>query len=96
MLNPNLKDELIIQMNGRLANSLVFSEFNDRIRCEIVFKLENITFSVNDVIFEEEEDSYSIFFITKGNVILVHRETQTFIKDITVDEYFGEIGFFSK
>ena len=37
-----------------------------------------------------------MFFITKGTVVIMQKKTHTYIKELQVDEYFGEISFFSK
>ena len=37
-----------------------------------------------------------MYFITKGNIVLIHKKSGTFIKELGTDEYFGEIAFFSR
>lgn len=36
-----------------------------------------------------------MYFIVNGLVTVLHKKTQTYIKDLKQDQYFGEIGFFS-
>lgn len=36
-----------------------------------------------------------MYYVTQGNVILVHKETQTYIKEISIDSFLGEVAFFS-
>ena len=35
-----------------------------------------------------------MYFITKGQITLTHKETSTMIRELKVDECFGEVGFF--
>ena len=51
---------------------------------------------MDDHIFEEGEKGATMFFITKGTVVIMQKITHTFIKELKVDEYFGEISFFSE
>lgn len=37
-----------------------------------------------------------MYFIINGLVTVLHKKTQTYIKDLKQDQYFGEIGFFSE
>ena len=56
MLNENLKDQVIVHLNGRmLKNTRIFSKFDFRFLSEVTFKFSNETFSMDDHIFEEEE-----------------------------------------
>jgi len=36
-----------------------------------------------------------MYFIVNGLATVLHKKTQTYIKDLKEDDYFGEIGFFS-
>ncbi|CDW79507.1 UNKNOWN [Stylonychia lemnae] len=55
--------------------------------------------------FQENEEGDKIFFITRGKVCVLHRKTHTYLDDLTVidiiqkyqiDDYFGEISFFTE
>jgi CRP-like cAMP-binding protein len=37
-----------------------------------------------------------MYFIINGLVTVLHKKTQTYIRDLRSDEYFGEIGFLSE
>ena len=50
---------------------------------------------MDDVIIEEGDDSNEMYFITKGTVLILHKQTHTFISELGVDEYFGEVSFFT-
>ncbi|CDW82005.1 UNKNOWN [Stylonychia lemnae] len=97
MLNENLKDQVIVHLNGRmLKKTRIFSIFDQRFLAEVTFLLSNETFSMDDHIFEEEEQGAKMFFITKGTVVIMQKKSHTYIKELQVDEYFGEISFFSQ
>lgn len=97
MLNENLKDQVIVHLNGRmLKNTRIFSKFDFRFLSEVTFKFSNETFSMDDHIFEEEEKGTKMYFITKGTVVIMQKSSHTYIKELHVDEYFGEISFFSE
>lgn len=96
MLNENLKDQVIVHLNGRmLKNTKIFRIFDFRFLSEVTFLLLNENFSIDDHIFEEEEKGTKMFFITKGTVVILQKSSHTYIKELKVDEYFGEISFFS-
>jgi hyperpolarization activated cyclic nucleotide-gated potassium channel 2 len=97
MLNENLKDQVIVHLNGRmLKNTKIFGIFDFRFLSEVTFLLLNETFSMDDHIFEEDEKGTKMFFITKGTVVIMQKKTHTYIKELNIDEYFGEISFFSE
>lgn len=79
-----------------LKKTKIFGIFDQRFLAEVTFLLINETFSMDDHIFEEEEQGAKMFFITKGTVVIMQKKTHTYIKELQVDEYFGEISFFSK
>ena len=96
MLNENLKDQVIVHLNGRmLKNTRIFGMFDFRFLSEVTFLLVNETYSMDDHIFEENDRGTKMYFITKGNVVIIQKSTHTYIKELAVDQYFGEIAFFS-
>jgi hypothetical protein len=96
MLNDNLREDVIVYLNGRiLESSPVLKHFSMLFISEITFKLDHHTFAIDDNIFEEGNLGDKLFFISKGSIILVHKKTKTFIKEIGVETCFGEVGFFS-
>jgi CRP-like cAMP-binding protein len=96
MLNENLKDQVIVHLNGRmLKNTRIFGVFDFRFLSEVTFLLSNETFSMDDHIFEEDEKGTKMYFITKGTVVIMQKKSHTYIRELVVDEYFGEVAFFS-
>ena len=97
MLNENLRNQCVVYLNGRmLKKSKVFTKFNILFLSEITFLLRHETFSLEDVVFQEGDKGHEIFFINKGVIQLIHKHSKTFIKELTVEEYFGEFSFFTK
>ena len=43
----------------------------------------------------KNKNGLGLFFIIQGDVIILQKTTKTYIKDLTVQHIFGEIGFFS-
>lgn len=58
--------------------------------------IQKRVFIVDEHIFDEGERGDSLFYIQKGNVILLHRKTGTFIKELGTDDFMGECAFFTE
>ena len=96
MLNENLRDQVIVHINGRMMQKTkVFRDFELRFISEITFLFHNVFFSVDDIIVEEGDDTDDMYFISKGQVLVLNRNSHTFIHELRQDDYFGEISFFS-
>jgi CRP-like cAMP-binding protein len=78
-----------------LASTPIFSNFDIIFLSELTFLLQRETFSIDDHIFNEGEKGSSVYFITKGVILLVHKKTHTYIKELEVDEFMGDYAFFS-
>jgi len=105
MLSEGLKLELIIHLNGRmLHNTPIFKSFDLQFLSELTFVLKKETFSdgykIFDVFFpfftsKEGDKGVLLYFIMKGSIILLHKNSHTFIKELEQDDFFGEIAFFT-
>jgi hypothetical protein len=84
MLNDNLRDQVIVHLNGRmLKKTKIFGDFDFRFLSEVTFLLENDTFAMDDHIFEEGDNTNKkMFFITKGTVVIMQRISHTYIKEL--------------
>ena len=97
ILNENLRDKLILYLNGRiLKNIKVFEDFDIEFLSEITFIFSQVTYMIDDNIIVEDDPGGKMFFIVKGKVAILHRKSRTYIKDLGIDDFFGEIGFFSE
>ena len=72
-----------MHLNGRmLKNTKIFGIFDFRFLSEVTFLLKNVTFSMDDHIFEEDEQATNLYFITKGTVVIMQKKTHTYIKEL--------------
>jgi hypothetical protein len=95
MLNENLVLELIINLNGKmLHNTPLFHRFHLQFLSDLTFALKKETFVGNEHIFEEGDEGSTVYFVMKGSVYIIHKQTQTFLKELKEEDYFGEIAFF--
>lgn len=97
VLNKNLEIKMRAFLNGRiLKNIIVFKNFEIDFLSEITKSFKKQTFTVDDNIFTEGDEGGTMYFIVTGLVTILHKETQTYIRDLKQDQYFGEIEFFSQ
>lgn len=95
VLNKNLEIKMRAFLNGRiLKNIIVFKNFEIDFLSEITKSFKKQTFTVDDNIFIEGDEGGTMYFIVTGLVTILHKKTQTYIRDLKQDQYFGEIEFF--
>ena len=108
MLSESLRLELVIHMNGKmLHNTQLFKNFDIQFLSELTFVLKKETlnddfklFDVKLLIykiynFQEGDKGTTLYFIIRGSIILAHKKTHTFLKELGADDFLGEIAFFS-
>jgi len=96
LLNENLREQVIANLNGRVLKECeVFNNFDMIFVSEVTFALQRTLYVMSDTVFEEGEPGYKMFFIAKGTVLLIHRKSQTYIKQIGENSSFGQAAFFS-
>ena len=96
MLNSTLRKQVEFFLNGQTIDRCPwFNVFSHEFISNIIMFLYCETYSINDQIFDEGMIGTKMYFITKGEVILFHVKTHTFIKEITEGSFFGEQSFFS-
>ena len=96
MLNETLRKQVEIFLNGQTIDKCPwFNIFSHEFISNIIMFLYSETYSINDHIMEEGVLGIKMYFITKGEVILFHNKSHTFIKEIVEGEFFGERSFFS-
>jgi CRP-like cAMP-binding protein len=95
-LSENLKDELIVHLNGKMVHdSNLFRFYNLHFLSDLTFILKRESFDIGEPIFDEDEICDRLHYITKGNVRLIHKKTATFIAEVSIDTFIGEVSFFS-
>lgn len=57
--------------------------------------LENSTFAPADEVITEGSNKRELFFIHSGKVSVIYKKSNSFIRDLSTLDSFGEIGFFS-
>jgi CRP-like cAMP-binding protein len=99
LLNKNLKDEVIMHLNGLFLKNLTFSILHKYE--EFCLLLTNImkeeTLNPSDMIFQQGDLSLRIYFINSGVVTLYDQDTKIIYQELdnkTNINFFGEIGFF--
>ena len=96
LLNDNLRFELIVHLNGKmLHDSSLFRFFSLQFLSDLTFSLKRETFDINDIILEEDTEGDRLHYITKGNVMLLHKKSATYIAEVSIDTFIGEIAFFT-
>ena len=96
MLNDNLKVETTIHLNGKLLNETpLFKSFEVAFLSQLTFVIKKRIFMMDEHIFDEGDRGDSLYYIQKGNVVLVHKKTATFIKELGGDDFMGECAFFT-
>ncbi|KAL4482068.1 hypothetical protein ABPG73_000592 [Tetrahymena malaccensis] len=112
ILSNKLRDEVTIEINSRvLKNYSLFSEnFSQKTLRKLVFIMEEVLISPNEIIFEQDDcDDQSLYLIENGiiEIYLLHppniegkkynngnNKVHT-LKQLTKNSLFGEISFFS-
>lgn len=96
MLNENLQIELIVHLNGKmLHDSPLFRYFSLSFLSELTFALKRETYTINEKIFDEGTAGDRLYYITKGNVLLQHKKTATYLGEVSLDTFIGELSFYS-
>lgn len=96
MLSDNLKQELIIHLNGKMLHqNPPFNHFKLEFLLDITFILKRETFTIDERLFDEDDRGDHLHYVTKGQVNLTQRKTATYIKEISYDTFLGELSFFT-
>ena len=96
MLNDNLKIELIVHLNGKMLHeSPLFRFFSLSFLSDLTFILKRETFTIDETILEEDLMGDRLHYITKGNVLLIHKRTASFLAEVSIDTFIGEVSFFT-
>jgi hypothetical protein len=100
LLNKNLKEEIIMHLNGLLLKNGSFSSIArfDEFCLMLTSMMKVETLNPGDVIFHKGDLSLRLYFINSGIVTIYDQETKLVFKELD-SKYnygsFGEIGFFS-
>lgn len=96
LLTENLRMDLVVHLNGKmLHDTFLFKKFDILFLSEVTFLLKRETFCLDEHIFDEEELGNTLYYMMRGEVMLVHKKSCTFLKELRADEFLGEVEFFS-
>lgn len=86
VLNKNLEVKMRALLNGRiLKNIRVFKNFEIDFLSDITKQFKKQTFAIDDLIILETDPGNSMYFVVTGLVTVLHKQTQTYIKDLKQD-----------
>ncbi|EAR94838.2 cation channel family protein (macronuclear) [Tetrahymena thermophila SB210] len=111
ILSNKLRNEIIVETNSRILknNSIFGANFSSQTLRKLVFIMEEVVVSPNEIIFEEGDYiDQSVYFIESGKIEIYQTPHQNLIlnsfnqkqkthslKVLSKDSIFGEISFFS-
>ncbi|KAL4460150.1 hypothetical protein ABPG73_000259 [Tetrahymena malaccensis] len=102
LLSNKLRNEIIEEINYKIINkySLFMVNFQSKVIKEVVYLMEEMIVAPNEIIFNENDtEDQSIYFIQNGEVEIfvadVLGQPKKVLAQITSDNVFGEISFFS-
>ncbi len=100
LLNKNLKEEVIMHLNGLLLKNKTFSVISkyDEFCILLTNVMRQETLNPNDMIFQKGDHSLRLYFVNNGIVTMFDQETKIVYRElsnISHQNCFGEIGFFA-
>jgi hypothetical protein len=84
MLSANLKDEVILHLNGQLIRGLQLVNKHEKLCVLLTCIMNEETVNPNEIIFSAGDKSEALYFITKGNVFICDSETKILYKELLV------------
>lgn len=84
MLSSNLKDEVILHLNGQLIRIINLVNKHEKLCVLLTCIMKEETVNPNELIFSVGDESNSLYFITRGNVIICDTETKILYKELSV------------
>ncbi|KAL4481990.1 hypothetical protein ABPG73_000514 [Tetrahymena malaccensis] len=112
-LSNKLRNEITIEINSRILKnfSIFTANFSSQTLRKLVFIMEEVLISPNEIIFEQEDhNDQSIYFVESGSIEIYQTSPPSLsainftgnnvnrinvIKQVQENELFGEISFFS-
>lgn len=96
LLSEPLREEIFVHTRGQLFKMCrIFANFHKQFLLHFSKLLEPRTYAPGDIIFEEGEKTAAIFYVQHGIVEILHQNTQSVFKELSDNEYFGEIALFT-
>ncbi|EWS76070.1 cation channel family protein (macronuclear) [Tetrahymena thermophila SB210] len=103
ILSNKLRDEITVEINTKILNNynIFSSNFSSNTLKKLVFKMEEVLVSPNEIIFTDEQyEDLSIYFISNGIIEIYQQHLAKqgqvhVIQTLTDNQSFGELSFFS-
>lgn len=77
-------------------NSIFNRLFEDKFIEEVALTMDNNVYMPKDIIInEDDKDNKDMFFIYRGSCIVFHKKSNTSLKLLAKNEFFGEYSFFT-
>ncbi|KAL4482514.1 hypothetical protein ABPG72_001490 [Tetrahymena utriculariae] len=103
ILSNKLRDEITVEINTKILNNynIFSSNFSSTTLKKLVFKMEEVLVTPNEVIFTDEQyEDLSIYFISNGIIEIYQQHLAKqgqvhVIQTLTNNQAFGELSFFS-
>ncbi len=93
ILNKNLRDEIILHLNGQILKGFKLLNRFEEFCILIAYSMHTEVINPNENIFMEGDESTKLYFITNGKVILYEVYSKLIYKILNTGS-FGEMGFF--
>ena len=99
-LSGSLREELYMDAYGSILKQdpMFFTNFSEKTLTKLVSKIKEVRlFPEEKILFENEEDDSSIYFVVKGKMELVSKGGNLDIgfQEIEIGGHFGELSFFT-
>ena len=72
------------------------ADFGIDFMSEIAMSFETYTYVVDDFIFMEKDRADALYYINRGRVAMIHKQSHTYISDLEDKDYFGELGMITE
>ena len=92
-LNERLRDKITMILRGKVIEKISFvQDFGYDFIGDISTHFHKATYVSDDFIFMEKDKAECLYYIAQGKVAMIHKQSHTFIRDLTDNSYFGELG----
>lgn len=97
-LHPDMKFEIMKEIYVKIFQQIKgFDEIPDSVLAKLAQHAEECRFAPGNVIIDEtsHRDDLSLYYIESGDVIVYLKESDTYLKQLSAKEVFGEFSFFT-
>jgi CRP-like cAMP-binding protein len=84
MLSKNLKEEIILHLNGQLLKNTFIINKYEELCILLTSYMKEETVNPNETIFRKGEDASRIFYLTTGTVLICDDDTKIIYNELKV------------